>query len=207
MNGLSALGQLASAVAGNPMYYMANKSIETEVTDYTKCPNCGSKNYSNYYGSGDEETYNVIQRQNIEINSNATVESLIQRVELFIEEGDWNSALVYCNHILDAEPQNSTMYLYKLFIECKCKTVKEIADKKCNIEESVNFQRILKYGTQEQIDFVNNIVQDIANKKKEEAEIAAKKEEQSKKERILAEQQKTINDARCTINTSSSIEK
>ena len=57
---------------------------------------------------------------------NATVDSLLKRAFMFLEDGDWDSANEYCEKVLDIDPENAEAYLGKFLAELKCHNVSKI---------------------------------------------------------------------------------
>ena len=52
-------------------------------------------------------------------SGNPTVNSLLKRAFIFLEDGDWQSADEYCEKVLDLDPENAEAYLGKLMAELK----------------------------------------------------------------------------------------
>ena len=73
------------------------------------------------------------------------VAGLLRRVDLFLEESDWENAELYCERILDIDAENAEAYLRKLLIDYKLKTksqLKEVADR---FGKNTNYLRILRF--------------------------------------------------------------
>ncbi len=130
MAAVSAVGALASVFGGTRLdtYALNNQGdrYSDKVVDYNRCPSCHSSNTSPLTGLELEEMKNkenataqsqIPPTRKIEINSNATLESLLKRTKMFLEEEDWDSAAAYCEHILDADPECAMAYVYKLMSE------------------------------------------------------------------------------------------
>ena len=75
-----------------------------------------------------------------------TVDSLLQRAFLFLEDGDWQSADEYCEKVLDAQPTNARAYLGKLLAEKQCSRPETLLEKRIPIADSSNYEKILRYG-------------------------------------------------------------
>ena len=75
-----------------------------------------------------------------------TVDSLLQRAFLFLEDGDWQSADEYCEKVLDAQPTNARAYLGKLLAEKQCARPETLLEKRIPIAGSSNYEKILRYG-------------------------------------------------------------
>ncbi len=54
-----------------------------------------------------------------EPKNTANVETLLQRVAIFLEDQDWSSANIYCEKALDIAPTNGKAYYYKLLAEAR----------------------------------------------------------------------------------------
>ena len=57
---------------------------------------------------------------------NATVESLLKRAFMFLEEDEWNSANEYAEKVLDLDPECARAYVVKLLVERKLSTQEEL---------------------------------------------------------------------------------
>lgn len=82
-------------------------------------------------------------------SGNAEVEPLLKRVFIFLEDGDWESADQYCERVLDIDPENAQAYLGKLMAEIKIRKQEDFNKCETNFENSVNYQKALKYGNTE----------------------------------------------------------
>lgn len=78
----------------------------------------------------------IIEKSDNEIvplsfNSNA----MLRRVELLIEDKDFDKADNLCEQILNNDPENSKAYVFKLLIEYNCSNLDELRE---DLEESLN---------------------------------------------------------------------
>ena len=81
------------------------------------------------------------------VNSgNANINSLLERVFIFLEDGDWESADEYCEKALDIEPKNSIAYLGKLMAELKVRNRDGLRKKAHPFDKSGNYQKAVRYG-------------------------------------------------------------
>jgi len=53
-------------------------------------------------------------------------EGLIKRIELFLEDENWDKAIDYCERVLDEDPECAKAYLYELLAELKVTTKDEL---------------------------------------------------------------------------------
>ena len=170
------IGQIAAALGGN-VYEMAAtnniaKNTEKEIKDFDHCPNCKSADLTTLtYEQYVEEMKKanqpaVIQpviQKSISINSNASEEALIVRIENFIEESDWETAQAYSDHVLDMNPKNGYVYYLRTLINSKCRNDEELIAKRIHITDDPNYRYIEKYADPELKDRVQNIENSIRN--------------------------------------------
>ena len=76
----------------------------------------------------------------------ATVESLIERVFMFLEEGNFNQAAAYCERILDIEPKNAEAYLGRFMATLRIRKRKDIILSPKPLETDINYRRAIEYG-------------------------------------------------------------
>lgn len=75
-----------------------------------------------------------------------TVESLIKRAFLFLEDGDFQSANTYSERVLDMDPENADAYLVKLLIQFRVRNVNQLQNQPYRLEPSAHYQKILRFG-------------------------------------------------------------
>ena len=85
----------------------------------------------------------------------ANKESLLKRVFIFLEDGDWESADEYCEKVLDMDPETAEAYLGKLMAELHVKKQQELADCEQAFSDSNNYHKVIRYGN----DALKNTVQ------------------------------------------------
>ena len=87
-------------------------------------------------------------KETVVVNSgaNATVDSLLERVFMFLEDGDFSSANEYCEKVLDIDPKNALAYLGKLMSDLKVKKRKELKKLSVSFEKNANYKKIVRFG-------------------------------------------------------------
>lgn len=131
----------------------------------------------------------VIQQQT---SGNPTVDSLVKRAMLFLEDGNFTKADEYAEKVLDADPENGYAYLVKLCVEHSTRNPDELAKLAVPLDTFANFQKAVKYGN----DTLRNHLYEINEKSLEEkrakeAEIAASKEAERQAEILRQEAERT----------------
>ena len=79
-------------------------------------------------------------------SGNTNVNSLLKRVFIFLEDGDWSSADEYCEKVLDLDPENGEAYLGKLMAELKVSKRDNLKNCAQPFDGSGNYKKIMRYG-------------------------------------------------------------
>lgn len=83
-------------------------------------------------------------------SGNEKVTSLLKRVKVFLEDGDFDKADEYCEKALDIDAENSDIYLYKLLAETHCANVNKLKQKKEDLNEYKSYKNAFKFGSEKQ---------------------------------------------------------
>ncbi len=182
LSAISAIGTIASVFGGTRLdtYALGNRSERygDKVIDLYKCPFCNSTNTSiitmdewiseQNKQVSDNQNNGIIQKK-IDINSNATEESLLKRTKMFLEEEDWESASAYCEQILDINPECSMAYVYKLMIEFRVSEQDKLALLPETFMNDKNYQKAIKFSDdylRSELEGYNSKIIDRNNEKK-----------------------------------------
>lgn len=99
--------------------------------------------------------------------NNENINSLLKRIKVFLEDGDFNRAIEYCEKSLDIDAENSDVYLYYLLAETKSKNIEQLKFQHTDLSQKSNFVKALKYGDEKQkeqlIELNNDIIYYSAN--------------------------------------------
>ena len=95
------------------------------------------------------------------MNNNASAKSLIARIEMFIQQGDWESAKTYVEHVLDEEPENGYVYFLKMMVQRKVQTDEELIKVGRSVTADENYPYIQLFGSSDLVDRVNRIEEQI----------------------------------------------
>lgn len=82
--------------------------------------------------------------------------SLLKRVYMFLEDGEFEKANEYCENILDESPECAEAYLCKLCAELKVNSVEKLSKCFVNFENNKNYQKVLRFGDENIISTVNS---------------------------------------------------
>jgi tetratricopeptide (TPR) repeat protein len=94
------------------------------------------------------------------------VTQLLERVSLFLEDGNFESADEYCDRILDLEPRNSQAYFSKLLVQLKLRSPEEIVLNHKPLDEYPDYQKAVRFAN----DSYKTILEDYNQKLKERLE-------------------------------------
>lgn len=130
------------------------------------------------------------------ININpSNIEPTITRIEMFMEDGEWDTAKAYVNAALDYFPTDHRLYLLALCIDVKAETVDGL--NRCNqsFRDNSNYKRFTRFADAATISKLEEILTGIEEKAekiqiREAAEKAAIQAQQEEKERQEKEQLK-----------------
>ena len=87
-----------------------------------------------------------VNKETVAANSNSNTEALLKRVFMFLEDSNWSEADVYCEKVLDIEPENAEAYLGKLMAELEVTKREKLADMPEPIKDKNNFIKAVRFG-------------------------------------------------------------
>ena len=110
----------------------------------------------------------VVATKTVE-TANPTVAPLVERVFLFLEDGDWKSAADYCEKVLDLDPKNAYAYMGKLMSDLKVKIRSELANLLEPFSDNGNYIKLIRFADDKlkaEIEEYANKVQEVFNEAK-----------------------------------------
>lgn len=145
--------------------------ILNELVNNTQQKQIGNTNANNFLSSG----------VNVNINPN-NIEPTINRIEMYIEDGEWERAAQYCEAGLDYFPKDHRLYLYSLFAAYQVDNIDMLLNTADinDLEGDSRYKRILRFGD-------DTFVDDFIRKTDE------RKKEITIKEKLIAEQKDAEN--------------
>lgn len=89
-------------------------------------------------------------KETVVVNTNSTSTTpLLERVYLFLEDGKWEDANIYCEKVLDIDPKNADAYLGKLMAELQVKNRNALADYLEPFDDRDNFNKVIRFGDEQ----------------------------------------------------------
>lgn len=78
-----------------------------------------------------------------------TIDSLLRRAMVFIEDRQWDEAKQYADRVLDLEVENGQAYLVKLMADLKVSKEEEIKELQIPFDDNANYKKIIRFGDEE----------------------------------------------------------
>ena len=85
----------------------------------------------------------VYEKRNVSVlnSDNKSIDPLLKRAFIFLEDGDFQSADEYCDKVLDMDPENGRAYLGKLMVQEKKNTISALFDSYKELFDEDGFAR------------------------------------------------------------------
>lgn len=93
-----------------------------------------------------DEPKNTVVKETVVTSTGANVTPLLERVFMFLEDADWNSANEYCEKVLDIDPKNAQAYLGKLMVELRVRKKENLRNCAEPFDNKNNYQKIIRFG-------------------------------------------------------------
>ncbi len=98
----------------------------------------------------------TVAKQTAIVNGNNSIQPLLKRAFMFIEDGDWYHADKYCEKVLDQDPENARAYLGKLMVELG-PSRKERLEELSELGKK-NYEKLLRFGDEKLLSELNNYI-------------------------------------------------
>lgn len=98
--------------------------------------------------------------------ANESISALLKRIEMFLEDKDWEKADEYCERVLDIEPECAEAYLGKLMAEKHARKKEELENCEHPFIGNLNYEKIKRFGDEAlkaelsgYVDFINDRIE------------------------------------------------
>ena len=71
---------------------------------------------------------------------------LLERAFMFLEDGDWDKADIYCESVLDQNPKCAEAYLGKLMAEVKIRKKEDLSKANEPLDQSDNYRKVMRFA-------------------------------------------------------------
>lgn len=72
--------------------------------------------------------------------------ALLERAFMFLEDGDWAKADIYCESVLDQDPKCAEAYLGKLMAEVKVRKKEDLSKAKEPLDQTDNYSKVMRFA-------------------------------------------------------------
>ena len=93
--------------------------------------------------------------------ADGNIKPLLERVFMFLEDGEWSEADEYCEKVLDRDPKNASAYIGKLMAELKVKRREELADCREPFDGNGNYEKACRFGDESIISELKGYIENI----------------------------------------------
>ena len=94
----------------------------------------------------EKDEHKVMTSQTVITTAAPNIAPLIERVFMFLEDGDWSGANEYCERVLDQDPKNAQAYLAKLMAELGVKRRERLKDCVEPFDDKKNYKRFISFA-------------------------------------------------------------
>ena len=110
-----------------------------------------------------KETKSTVASVSVE-NVNPAVSPLLERVFLFLEDGDWESANDYCEKVLDQDPKNATAYLGKLMSDLRIGVRSDLRNLENPFDSNANYKKFARFADEDLKAEIEGYLKEINNR-------------------------------------------
>ncbi len=91
------------------------------------------------------------------------VDPLLKRVHIFLESQDWVNADIYCEKVLDVDPENADAYLCKFLAQAKTDSLNYLESLPTPLDQFSNYRNAVRYADEavsKKLIDINNTIRD-----------------------------------------------
>ena len=143
---LASISTIANAVAGTKYdMYESNKLADREsskIVDYSKCPNCGSK-----------DTVLVTKKFAIysnKVNHAYSIDDLLKEAKIYLEKQDYENAFCFATMVLNEDDRNYQSYLIRLLASYEVTKLSDLNNINVDYSENQHFINLLEISDEKQ---------------------------------------------------------
>ncbi|MBR1867734.1 MAG: TIR domain-containing protein [Clostridia bacterium] len=103
----------------------------------------------------------VKKKADVYTSANPTINSLFQRAEVFLEDGNWDQANSYADRILDIEPKNPDAYLLKLLARKQVVSVDRLATLSAPFTDDPDYLHFKRFASPDKCEKVDKYIEEI----------------------------------------------
>ena len=119
--------------------------------------------------------------------ANPSIGSYLKRIQIFLEDSEWENAAKYCEKVLDVDPENGKAYVAALLASLKKTSIDQLKYEEEPLDVYPAYNKALRFASDDdkkRIEEVNQIIKNRIDEKKEAASIAKKEAEKARNENM-----------------------
>jgi hypothetical protein len=120
------------------------------------------------------------------VSNSSDTETLLKRVTLFLEGGDWGNADIYCEKVLDIDPENTKAYIFKLLAQLHATKEEDLAFSNTPLEGMLPYKNALRFADEDTakrlIEYNRVVKENLAKRERERQEQARIERERRQQE-------------------------
>ncbi len=116
--------------------------------------------------------------------SGTNTDSLLQRVEIMLADGDFRGAMTKCDTILDSDPTNGKVYFYMLLADLRCRNKDELISQTKPFDDNPYYIKVFQYGDNIIKTELHGYIIEIKRRNEENERLREKRLEESLKKRL-----------------------
>lgn len=93
-----------------------------------------------------DEPKTTVVKETVVTSSNSSVDPLLKRAFMFLEDGEFSKADDFCEQVLNQDPENAQAYLGKLMAELHVKKQDKLKDQAETFDNSNNYQKAVRFA-------------------------------------------------------------
>ncbi len=86
------------------------------------------------------------EKQQSKKQDTVNADALLRRIELFLSNGEWDSANAYCEKVLDTDPENSKAYVYKLCSELRARDYSDLNNCTSPLDTARSYKNVIRFA-------------------------------------------------------------
>lgn len=124
------------------------------------------------------------------------LQSVLTRIDLFLEDGEWEKADAFCEQALNYDATNAVVYVKKLMAELHVRRMKDLANCSKSFEDSNNYKKALRFADTTLAETLKSYVSAIKRRDEEKrlAEARKKQEDEYSEALKIYSYAKTVED-------------
>ncbi len=129
----------------------------------------------------------------VQQSASGNVAALLKRVEIFLDDRDWDNADTYCEKVLDVDPTNGKAYYYKFLVEAKARGGDDVLSSRVPLDGMRTFRNAVRYADEATAEKLNKWNKAVNERLAREREARLKRERHNAEHTRLTDSLQQLN--------------